>query len=152
MSPAPYKCYELRQNPPLGTVKNLLRIIHKSIMNNRILIVDALSAGSGQRSSSRDSIGCGPRTVAGVFEKYNLDCRIHRAEDVLAKRGFLRRFDHLAISAMTMDLEATKKIVRLWRQVRKKGKVIIGGPIASEPTMILKDVKPDVVVIGEGEA
>ncbi len=121
-------------------------------MKSRILIVDALSAGSGQRSSSRDSIGCGPRSVAGVFEKNNLECRIHRVEDVLTKRGFLRRFDHLAISAMTMDLVVTQKVVRLWRQFHPKGKVIIGGPIAAEPTMILNEIKLDVVVIGEGEA
>lgn len=121
-------------------------------MKSRILIVDALSAGSGQRSSSRDSIGCGPRTVTGVFEKYNLECRIHRVEDSLTKRGLLRRFDHLAVSAMTMDVVAVQKVVRLWRQVHPKGKVIIGGPIAAEPTMLLKEIKPDVVVIGEGEA
>lgn len=121
-------------------------------MKNRILIVDALSAGSGQRSSSRDSIGCGPRTIAGVFEKHNLDCRIHRVEDVLAKRGLVRRFDHMAISAMTMDWVATQKMVRMWRQSRPKSKVIIGGPIAAEPTRVLEDIKPDIVVIGEGEA
>ncbi len=138
--------------PPLGTVKNLLRILNSSIMKSRILIVDALSAGSGQRSSSRDSIGCGPRSVAGVFEKNNLECRIHRVEDVLTKRGFLRRFDHLAVSAMTMDLVATQKVVRLWRQVRPLGKVIIGGPIAAEPAVILNEIKPNVIVIGEGEA
>ncbi|MHA1942906.1 MAG: cobalamin-dependent protein, partial [Candidatus Thorarchaeota archaeon] len=152
MTLAPYKCCELWQFLALGTVKNMLRIIDRSIMKSRILIVDALSAGSGQRSSSRDSIGCGPRTVAGVFEKYNLECRIHRVEDILTKRGLLRRFDHLAVSAMTMDLVAVQKAVRLWRQVHPKGKVIIGGPIAAEPTMILNEIKPDVIVIGEGEA
>jgi radical SAM superfamily enzyme YgiQ (UPF0313 family) len=149
---APYKCYELWQLFSLGTVKNLLRIRFKSLMKNRILIVDALSTGSGQRSSSRDSIGCGPRTVAGVFEQHNLECRIQRAEDVLTKRGLLRRFDHVAISAMTMDWIATKKVVRMWRQAHPGGKVILGGPIAAEPIRVLNDIKPDTVVIGEGEA
>jgi radical SAM superfamily enzyme YgiQ (UPF0313 family) len=121
-------------------------------MKNRILIVDALSAGSGQRSSSRDSIGCGPRAVAGILERHNLECRIHRAEEVLTKRGVLRRFDHLTVSAMTMDWAATQKVVRTWRQAKPKGKVIIGGPIAAEPIRILNDIKPDIVVIGEGEA
>ncbi|MHA2153292.1 MAG: hypothetical protein ACXAAQ_15050, partial [Candidatus Thorarchaeota archaeon] len=81
------------------------------IENIAHVTVDALSAGSGQRSSSRDSIGCGPRTVAGVFEKHDIESRIHRVEDVLAKRGFLRKFDHIAISAMTMDWMATQKMV-----------------------------------------
>ncbi|MCK5390638.1 MAG: hypothetical protein KAJ36_09110, partial [Candidatus Thorarchaeota archaeon] len=63
-------------------------------MTDRVLVVDALSAGSGQRRSSRDSIGCGPRTVAGVFEKHNIPCRIHRVEEILDKRTLLRKFDH----------------------------------------------------------
>ncbi|RLI54771.1 MAG: B12-binding domain-containing radical SAM protein, partial [Candidatus Thorarchaeota archaeon] len=73
-------------------------------MNCRILIVDALSTGTGKRQSSRDTIGCGPRAVAGVLERRGLECRIRRAEEVLSATSPFRGFDHLAISAMTMDL------------------------------------------------
>ena len=121
-------------------------------MSNRVLILDALSAGSGQRTSSRDSIGCGPRTVAGVFEKHGIQCVIHRVEDVLAKKSVLKQFDHLAISAMTMDVVVVQKMVKKWRQNRPKGRVLIGGPITSEPNLILKQTRPDILVIGEGEA
>jgi radical SAM superfamily enzyme YgiQ (UPF0313 family) len=121
-------------------------------MSNRVLILDALSAGSGQRTSSRDSIGCGPRAVAGVFEKHDIQCIIHRAEDVLIKRGVLKQFDHMAISAMTMDVVVVQRIVKSWRQNKPKGRVLIGGPIASEPDFILKQIRPDILVIGEGEA
>ncbi|MFW9926441.1 MAG: B12-binding domain-containing radical SAM protein, partial [Candidatus Thorarchaeota archaeon] len=121
-------------------------------MTERILVVDALSAGTGQRTSSRDSIGCGPRTVAGIFEKHDLACRIHRVESILAKHGLLQKFDHLAVSAMTMDWVATQKLVKMWRQTKPKGNVIIGGPIAAEPERVLKEIRPDIVVIGEGEA
>ena len=121
-------------------------------MSNRVLILDALSAGSGQRISSRDSIGCGPRAVAGVFEKHNTPCTIHRAEDVLVRRSILKQFDHMAISAMTMDVGAVQKVIRSWRQYRPKGKVLLGGPIASDSSPILKQTRPDILVIGEGEA
>jgi threonylcarbamoyladenosine tRNA methylthiotransferase MtaB len=121
-------------------------------MSNRVLILDALSAGSGQRISSRDSIGCGPRAVAGVFEKHNAPCTIHRAEDVLEKTSILKQFDHMAISAMTMDVGAVQKVIRSWRQYKTKGKVLLGGPIASNPSLILKQTRPDILVIGEGEA
>ena len=120
-------------------------------MSNRVLIVDALSAGSGQRRSSRDSIGCGPRTIAGIFEKHNIPCQIHRVEEILEKRPLLRKFDHTAISAMTMDLPAVVKFVKLWRSSRIQGRIIIGGPISSDP-LTLKEVNPDVIVMGEGEA
>ena len=120
-------------------------------MSNRVLIVDALSAGSGQRRSSRDSIGCGPRTIAGVFENHNFLCQIYRVEEVLEKRSILRKFDHAAISAMTMDLPAVTKFVKLWRSSRSQGRIIIGGPISADP-MALKELNPDVIVMGEGEA
>jgi radical SAM superfamily enzyme YgiQ (UPF0313 family) len=123
-----------------------------SIMSGRVLIVDALSAGSGHRTSSRDSIGCGPRAVAGVFEKHGIQCAIRRVEEILPKKGTLKRFDHLAVSAMTMDQIAVQKMVKLWRQYRQQGRVLLGGPITADPDNILKQIQPDVLIIGEGEA
>ena len=121
-------------------------------MSERVLIVDALSVGSGRRGSSRDSIGCGPRTVAGVMETHAVPCRIKRAEAVLFEKGRTRGFEHLAISAMTMDLPATQSIVAQWRWAHPSGRIIVGGPIASRPHDVLRGVRPDVLVIGEGEA
>jgi len=120
-------------------------------MSARVLIVDALSAGSGQRRSSRDSIGCGPRSIAGIFEKYDIACNIHRVEDILQKKTILRKFDHIAISAMTMDLPAVAKLVRLCRSTHTTGRIIIGGPIATNP-QDLRELRPNVIVRGEGEA
>ncbi len=120
-------------------------------MSSRILVVDALSAGTGFRRSSRDSIGCGPRIVCGVLEKHDLDCRITRIEDVFSKRSILRKFDHLAISGMTMDLPAVEKLTKLWHGSRHPGRIIIGGPVASDSS-ILKNLNVDLLVIGEGEA
>ncbi|MHA3962645.1 MAG: B12-binding domain-containing radical SAM protein [Candidatus Thorarchaeota archaeon SMTZ1-45] len=120
-------------------------------MTGQVLIIDALSAGSGQRTSSRDTIGCGPRTIAGVLENHGTQCAIRRAEEVLSKKGVLKRFDHLAISAMTMDLIVVQKIAKIWRYNRSKGRILLGGPIASDPDIILKQIQPDVLVIGEGE-
>jgi threonylcarbamoyladenosine tRNA methylthiotransferase MtaB len=121
-------------------------------MCGQVLIVDALSAGSGQRASSRDSIGCGPRAVAGVFEKHGIQCNIRRTENVLSKKGGLKRFDHLAVSAMTMDKVAVQKIVKSWKKSHSKGRIIIGGPIATEPEVILRQIRPDLLIVGEGEA
>ncbi|MFX1559449.1 MAG: B12-binding domain-containing radical SAM protein, partial [Promethearchaeota archaeon] len=121
-------------------------------MSDGILIVDALSAGKGQRTSSRDSIGCGPRAIAGVFEKHRIQCNIHRAEDVLGKKSILKQFDHLAVSAMTMDQVAVQKIAKRWRRVKPRGRFLLGGPIAADSEVILKQTRPDILVIGEGEA
>jgi radical SAM superfamily enzyme YgiQ (UPF0313 family) len=90
--------------------------------------------------------------VAGVFEKQGIECRIHRVDHIFEKGGVLRRFDHLSVSAMTMDLVATEKLVRRWRRIHPRGRVVIGGPISAEPALLFERVKPDVVVVGEGEA
>ncbi|MGV9169944.1 MAG: B12-binding domain-containing radical SAM protein [Promethearchaeia archaeon] len=121
-------------------------------MTQKTLIVDALAAGSGKRTSSRDSIGCGPRSIAGIFEKSDIQCRIKRAEELLQKPARMKRFSHIAISAMTMDLPATQSLIGLWRYRHPSGKVILGGPITQAPEHILKSLKPDVLVVGEGEA
>ncbi len=120
-------------------------------MTDDVLIVDALSAGTGQRRSSRDSIGCGPRSVAGVLETLGVNCRITRVEALIQTPGKIRRFDHLAVSAMSMDKPIVKQIISLWRKNKSKGKVLLGGPIASDPIPVLKEIKPNVLVIGEGE-
>ncbi len=119
-------------------------------MTDRVLIVDALSAGLGQRRSSRDSIGCGPRTIAGVFEKHRIPCNIHRVEEIFSKGTLLRKYNHVAVSAMTMDLPAVTKLVKLWRNSKRQGRILIGGPIAAAPET-LEELNPDVIVIGEGE-
>jgi len=121
-------------------------------MTGRILIIDALSTGTGQRRSSRDSIGCGPRSVAGILEKHGLNCRIRRAEEVLSKKSILQQFDHLAISAMTMDSPVVKTLMKQWQhRSRSSGRTIIGGPIASNPE-VMRELSADVLVMGEGEA
>lgn len=119
-------------------------------MTSHVLVVDALSAGSGRRRSSRDSIGCGPRVVAGVFERHGIGCRIRRVEEVVSKPSLLRAFDHLAISAMTMDLPSAMRVTRIWRGRMKRGRVLIGGPISSQPGL-LSDLDADVFIVGEGE-
>jgi len=121
-------------------------------MQSGVLIVDALSAGTGRRTSSRDSIGCGPRSVAGVLELNEIRCRIARAESVLSNPGVMKNFQHIAISAMTMDLPVVRKIAGKWRRSNPRGKMLLGGPVTSDPISVLKALKPDVLVLGEGEA
>ncbi|UCH04003.1 MAG: B12-binding domain-containing radical SAM protein, partial [Candidatus Thorarchaeota archaeon] len=117
----------------------------------KILIVDALSAGSGRRTSSRDSIGCGPRAIAGVLEMHDISCRILRAEEVVATPRRLRDYEHVAISAMTMDFPVTQSIIKKWRHTNSSGRVLVGGPISSDPITVLGELGPDLLVIGEGE-
>ncbi len=116
-----------------------------------VVIVDALSAGHGIRSSSRDSIGCGPRAIAGVLERADISCRIHRIEDILSTRRTLKGYSHCAISGMSMDLPVISRCTAIWRHTRPNGKVLLGGPIATDWRNTLQVCRPDVLVVGEGE-
>lgn len=116
---------------------------------NPILIIDATGAEKGRRRFTRDAIGAGPRSIAGILEKHSIDCQILQAEDVIVK-GFPKGFSTLFISAMSMDKIAVRKIVQKWRK-QSSGKVVLGGPITSEKEPVLKATKADLIVIAEGE-
>ena len=51
---------------------------------------------------------------------------------------------------MSMDLNTVKRIVDLWRTIRRDKIIIIGGPIASDLELLHK-IDADISVRGEGE-
>lgn len=114
------------------------------------LIVDALAAGRGRRKVTRDVIGAGPRAVAGVLEERGLRPRIVIAEPVLEGRLELWDYDLLFVSGMTADLTAVRRVVSRWREAAS-GRVVVGGPISSNPEDALVKARGDLAVIGEGE-
>jgi radical SAM superfamily enzyme YgiQ (UPF0313 family) len=116
----------------------------------RSLIVDALASGRGKRLATRDAIGAGPRTVAGVLEKAGQSPRIALAETMLEGSVEVEAFDLLLVSGMTSDQTAVRRVVSKWR-ARTDGPVLIGGPVASDPERVLRKTRGDIVVIGEGE-
>ncbi|MCE7739518.1 MAG: radical SAM protein [Candidatus Heimdallarchaeota archaeon] len=116
-----------------------------------VLIVDALAANKGRRKFSRDTIGAGPRLVAGVFEKYKVNVRITRVEDFIEENEEgVNSSDLFLISAMSVDKVAVQKAVQKISKKQQNSKIIIGGPILSEKDLI-KEIQFDVGVIGEGE-
>lgn len=115
----------------------------------KALIVDALASGKGTRRATRDVIGAGPRTVAGVLEATGHEARITPVE------SFLRATDPadsdaLLVSAMTSDLQAVQRTIRKWRR-GSGGPVLLGGPAASDPERVLPKTGADLAVIGESE-
>ncbi len=107
------------------------------------LILDALAAGEGRRLSSLDVIGAGPRTIAGLLEKFGIPYKIMRIEDYLRSKP--RRFDALLVSAMSMDEGAVRKASRKFKGIK-----ILGGPITSDLNAV-KRLGFDLGVWGEGE-
>ncbi|MEM2136775.1 MAG: radical SAM protein [Candidatus Methanomethylicia archaeon] len=116
----------------------------------KFIVVDALGSGVEGRHATIDVIGCGPRSVAGVLEKLNMDFDLKPYYNVLSNPSFLRDFDILMVSAMTVDLPTTRRIKRLWDKFRG-GLSIIGGPIASDPYDALIRAGYDIAFIGESE-
>ena len=114
------------------------------------LIVDALAAGRGRRRTTRDVIGAGPRSVAGVLEERGFEPRIAVAKDVLEGRAELENYDLLLVSGMTSDLTAVRRSISRWRTA-STGPAVVGGPITSNPRDALIRARGDLAVIGEGE-
>jgi len=114
------------------------------------LIVDTLASGKGSRLTTRDVIGAGPRTVAGVLEKHGMKPSIVPVEKFLKGKIVNEGFDVILISGMTPDIPAMGKTIRKWRK-GNKGSVIIGGPSSSEPERVLKRTGANIAIIGEGE-
>lgn len=114
------------------------------------LIVDALATGRGKRMVTRDVIGAGPRSVAGVIEQRGLSSRITVAEAALDGRIELQDYDILFVSGMTSDLPAVRRVISKWKAA-SKGPAVIGGPLSSNPEDALVKAQGDLAVIGEAE-
>jgi len=101
-----------------------------------VCVVDALTAGNGNRRFTRDFIGAGPSTVAtllGYINQGQISCTIRRAEDILRDESSnLANFEYLFISAMSMDKVACHKVIRKWNQVHSPTSIVVGGPICCE--------------------
>ncbi len=115
----------------------------------RPLIVDALAYGRGKRQATRDVIGAGPRSIAGVLESKGIEPRIAPVEEALGRAFDLSAYDLLMVSGMTSDLRSVRKMVARWRK-GSDGPVLIGGPVASDAE-VLRRVAADVAMTGEGE-
>nr|MDO8079883.1 radical SAM protein [Candidatus Freyarchaeota archaeon] len=115
------------------------------------IIVDSLAAERGFKRFTRDVIGAGPRTVAGVLEQLGFKCRISTTEQIFKDQTFLSDFDVLMCSGMTMDIPSMRKIVNIWRRVNNHKVAIAGGPAAADPYQLLRKADYDLVVISEGE-
>ncbi len=119
-----------------------------------ILIVDCLSVGKEKRRFSRDFIGGGPKLIAGIVNQSGIEdlfIKIKRAEDILVNNRLeLKEFDICLISAMTMDFKAVQLVIEKWREINRTRLIIIGGPIASDPSLLnILDI--DILISCEGE-
>ncbi|MCK4437643.1 cobalamin-dependent protein, partial [Candidatus Bathyarchaeota archaeon] len=116
----------------------------------KALIVDALASGKGTRKTTRDVIGAGPRTVAGVLEAHGHETKIAPVELYLGGRRGEAEYDALLVSGMTSDLQAIQRTVKKWRR-SSGGPVLLGGPAASEPERVLSKTGADLAIVGESE-
>lgn len=77
----------------------------------------------------------------------------HRADmDSVLKERLGKGYDVVLTGNMAIGYWCLKRIVELCRENGSKPKIIIGGPvITSEPDIMMRDLKPDFGVVGEGE-
>jgi radical SAM superfamily enzyme YgiQ (UPF0313 family) len=114
------------------------------------LILDTLACGHGKRVTTRDVIGAGPRSIAGVLEGKKLKPRILPAEAIIQSGIDIQKFDLLMVSGMSTDLPIIRKAITTWKKANNKP-ILIGGPVASDPERALLKTNSNLAVIGEGE-
>ncbi len=111
-------------------------------MTERVLVVDALGAGSGRRVRSRDVIGVGPRLVASVLREHGYEVEL--AEFERLKEG--GEYDCVGVSVMTGDERAARRVFERHPDSFK----FLGGPGAADPNALLK-TRADAAIVGECE-
>lgn len=118
----------------------------------RIAVVDALARASGRRYATFDVVGAGPRTVAGLLERY-FDVDFYPYEKALSlPPERVSAYSHVLISLMSSDLGAGRKLIDKWARSGFGGRVIVGGPASFGYEEVLGKIpRADIVVIGEGE-
>ena len=116
-----------------------------------VVLVDCLARGSGKRYSTIDVIGPGPRLILSILKRYSIEAELYTFEDVVKRPNILRYFSTLMVSAMSSDIKASLRILKLWSKYSKRKTIsIIGGPIAVEYEKLLR-MGYNLVVYGEAE-
>ena len=114
------------------------------------LIVDALASGKGSRLVTRDVIGAGPRTIAGIIESEGFETKIVTSDFFLNSTFDCSNYNSLLISGMSSDIKSVRKIINKWK-TKNSGPVIAGGPVTSQFESAFRKLDVDIGVIGEGE-
>ena len=115
----------------------------------RVLMIDCLARGKGERKATLDVVGVGPRSITGVLERFNVESRIMVFEELAANPAIMLEYDVLMISAMSSDKGCAFKTLRYWKEFGR-GPTIIGGPIGEEYALLIEKGF-DLVIVGEGE-
>lgn len=126
-------------------------------MGLKVLLVDCLTAGIGTRKFTRDFIGSGPRYIAGYLEdisNHGIEVDLVRSDQILEGENLqLENFPIIALSAMTMDLPVSKKIISRWLKYHPNPNQrlsILGGPITCDADSIRR-IPVDVLIPNEAE-
>ncbi len=114
------------------------------------LIVDALASGKGSRLVTRDVIGAGPRTIAGIIESEGFETKIVTSDFFLNSVFDCSNYNSLLISGMSSDIKSVRKIIKKWK-TKNSGPVIAGGPVTSQFESAFRESEIDIGVVGEGE-
>ena len=115
----------------------------------KALVIDLLARAYGERYTSYDVVGAGPRVVAGTLEYVGVKADLITYEEYMKEGVFLDEYDIILFSAMSSDKIALKKSIE--RALKSNIITMIGGPVSFEFYDILRSIGGDIVIVGEGE-
>ncbi len=108
----------------------------------KFALVDANGAGETGRAVV-EWVPASVRCIAGVLEAKGLDCEVILVEDIVSCVDA----DCYLMTGMSSDIPAMRRAAEL---IDDKP-LVVGGPVAFNPSIVFKEIDPDIAVIGEGE-
>lgn len=117
----------------------------------KILILDANARLRGKRLTTLDVIGAGSRTVTALLKYYGFEASLQPYENIARCPDILQKYDVLAISFMSSDIVAVRRLIELWKKINGlRGIVVLGGS-GTLDINTLKFLDFDIAFIGEAE-
>ena len=125
-----------------------------------LLVVTRFNSKSNNKADFNYHLPVGLAYISAVIKKngykvdwLNLNHCDGTVDDLIGNALSQERYDFILAGSLSIFYPAIKGCVSLFRKYSPGSRVILGGgAISSQPELIFKLLKPDYLVIGEGEA
>ena len=124
-----------------------------------LMVVIRFNSNSNKKADYNYHLPVGLAYISAVIKKngykvewLNLNHCDGTVDDLIGNALSKERYDFILAGSLSIFYPAIKNCVHLFRKYAPNARVVLGGgAISSQPEVIFKLLKPDYLVIGEGE-
>ncbi|KKU25778.1 MAG: Radical SAM domain protein [Microgenomates group bacterium GW2011_GWC1_46_16] len=101
---------------------------------------------SSLKQAGHEVYGCNPNNIVGYANAYSM------LQSVLSQKIGVLKPDLIGLGGLCIDYRFLKDAIGIIRQIDAKVPIVLGGQIVTnDAEFIFNDLKPDYVIVGEGE-